>query len=168
MIATANDWLAVLPALALIVGEFSAVALGTVVRPASRQSFCENTCYLALILMRERPTPALLWLMVVSQGALGYGLTSVVGAIPAEIFQGRHYGGIFGTLMLSAIFGGAAGPWVTGALYDVTGSYTPAFWIAIGLNLMSAAAIWRAAPRKVRAVAGRIPAIAAVQDSSSS
>ena len=38
------------------------------------------------------PTPALLYLMVVAQGMLGYGLTSVIGAIPAEIFQGRHYG----------------------------------------------------------------------------
>jgi len=113
-------------------------------------------CYLTLILMRETPTPALLWLMVVSQGALGYGLTSVVGAIPAEIFQGRHYGGIFGTLMLSAIAGGAAGPWVTGALYDATGSYTPAFCIAIGCSVVSAVAIWLAAPRKVRAVAGRV------------
>ncbi len=113
-------------------------------------------CYLALILMRETPTPALLWLMVVSQGALGYGLTSVVGAIPAEIFQGRHYGTIFGTLMLSAIAGGAVGPWVTGVLYDATGSYTPAFWIAIGCSALSAVAIWLAAPRKVRAVAGRV------------
>ena len=48
--------------------------------------------------------------MVVSQGMLGYGLTSVVGAIPAEIFQGRHYGSIFGTLMLASIAGGAVGP----------------------------------------------------------
>ena len=62
--------------------------------------------------------------MVISQGMLGYGLTSVVGAIPAEIFQGRHYGSIFGTLMLAAIAGGAVGPWVAGALHDVTGSYT--------------------------------------------
>ncbi len=75
-------------------------------------------------LLREAPTPALLYVMVVSQGLLGYGLTSVVGAIPAEIFQGRHYGAILGTLMLAAIGGGAAGPWVTGALYDTTGSYT--------------------------------------------
>jgi MFS family permease len=113
-------------------------------------------CYLALILMREVPTPPLLWLMVVSQGFLGYGLTSVVGAIPAEIFQGPHYGSIFGTLMLSAIAGGAAGPWVAGALHDATGSYAPAFWIAIGCSAFSAAAIWLAAPRKVRAVAGRV------------
>ena len=113
-------------------------------------------CYLALILMRDAPTPPLLWPMVVSQGFLGYGLTSVVGAIPAEIFQGPHYGSIFGTLMLSAIVGGAAGPWVAGALHDATGSYALAFWIAIGCSAFSAAAIWLAAPRKVRAVAGRV------------
>jgi NADH-quinone oxidoreductase subunit N len=47
---TANDWAAVLPALALIVGAFATVAFGTIVRPASRQNYCENTCYLALIL----------------------------------------------------------------------------------------------------------------------
>jgi MFS family permease len=113
-------------------------------------------CYLALLLLRDFPTPALLSIMVVSQGALGYGLTSVIGAIPAEIFQGRHYGTIFGTLMLAAIAGGAAGPWVTGALHDATGSYTLAFWIAIGCSVLSAVAIWLAAPRRVRAVAGRV------------
>jgi len=114
-------------------------------------------CYLALLFMRQSPTPALLYLMVVSQGALGYGLTSVIGAIPAEVFQGRQYGTIFGTLMLAAIAGGAAGPWLTGAIHDATGSYSLAFWLAIGWSALSAGAIWIAAPRKVRAVAGRIP-----------
>ncbi|MGH8067912.1 MAG: MFS transporter [Candidatus Entotheonellia bacterium] len=113
-------------------------------------------CYLALLALRHGPTPTLLFLMVVSQGMLGYGLTSVIGAIPAEIFQGPHYGTIFGTLMLAAIVGGAAGPWVTGALHDATGSYTLAFWIAIGCCALSAGAIWRAGPRQVRAVAGRV------------
>jgi MFS family permease len=113
-------------------------------------------CYLALLGLRHGPTPTLLYLMVVSQGMLGYGLTSVIGAIPAEIFQGPYYGTIFGTLMLAAIVGGAAGPWVTGALHDATGSYSLAFWIAIGCNALSAGAIWFAGPRKVRAVAGRV------------
>jgi MFS family permease len=113
-------------------------------------------CYLALLGLRHTPTPTLLYLMVASQGMLGYGLTSVLGAIPAEIFQGRHYGTIFGTLMLAAIAGGAAGPWVAGALHDATGSYTLAFWIAIGCSALSAGAIWLAGPRQVRAVAGRV------------
>jgi MFS family permease len=112
--------------------------------------------FLLLLLLRDSPTLPLLYLMIAMQGVLGYGITSVIGAIPAEIFQGRHYGSIFGTLMLASIGGGAIGPWLTGALHDATGSYTIAFWIAIGCSLVSAVAIWLAAPRKVRAVAGRV------------
>ena len=123
-------------------------------------------CCLALIQLGSHPTTPLLWVMVVTQGTLGYALTSVMGPIPAEIFAGRHAGGIFGTLMLSGILGGAAGPWIAGVLHDFYGSYTPAFWICLTLNVMSAAAIWRAAPGKVRAVAGRIPARAARDPSS--
>jgi MFS family permease len=113
-------------------------------------------CFATLLLLRESPTAPLLYVMVVAQGMLGYGLTSVVGAIPAEIFEGRHYGSIFGMLMLASIGGGAAGPWVTGSLHDLTGSYTLAFWIAIGCSILSAIAIWLAAPRKVRLVAGQV------------
>ena len=109
-------------------------------------------CLLALLALRHAPTEPLLYFMVISQGMLGYSLTSVIGAIPKEIFEGRHYGTVFGTLMLAAIVGGAAGPWVTGALYDITGSYTPAFSIAAAGSVLSALAIWLAAPRKVRAV----------------
>lgn len=115
------------------------------------------TATAALLLeLRSTPTLPMLYLMIAVQGVLGYGITSVISAIPAEIFQGRHYGTIFGTLMLASIGGGAAGPWLTGALHDATGSYTIAFWIALIGSLISAAAIWIAAPRKVRLVAGRI------------
>ena len=113
-------------------------------------------CYVALILLQHTPSPVLLYLMIAAQGALGYGLTSVFAAIVAEIFQGKHYGSIFGTLMLAAIGGGAVGPWLTGLLYDALGSYTLAFWIGVALSGLSAVAIWRAAPRQVRAVAGQM------------
>jgi MFS family permease len=118
-------------------------------------------CCLALLALPAHPTAPLLWAMIVAQGTLGYSLTSVMGAIPAEIFEGRHFGSIFGTVMLSAVLGGAAGPWVAGALHDATGSYAAAFWICIALCSFSAGAIWLAAPGKVRAVAGRVPRVAA-------
>ena len=63
--------------------------------------------------------------------------------------------------MVAAILGGAAGPWLAGALYDATGSYSAAFWIAAGCSAFSALAIWLAAPRKVRAVAGRADRLSA-------
>ena len=118
-------------------------------------------CYLALIGLQTAPTPALLYVMVLAQGTLGYGLTSVMGPIPAEIFEGRHYGAIFGTVMVAAILGGAAGPWIAGVLHDAAGTYSMAFWIAIGCSLTSILAIWLAAPGKVRAVAGRAGSLVA-------
>jgi MFS family permease len=113
-------------------------------------------CYVALILLQTYPLLALLYLMVAARGALGYGVTSIFGAIVVEIFQGRHYGTIFGTLMLAAICGGALGPWATGALFDAQGSYALAFWIGAAVSVLSALAVWIAAPRKVRAVAGQL------------
>ena len=112
-------------------------------------------CFVALLLLRGAPVMPLLIAMVIAQG-FGYGVTSVFGAIPAEIFEGRQYGMIFGTLMLASVAGGATGPWVTGVLYDATGSYAAGFAIAIVSSLVSIVAIWRAAPRKVRTVAGNV------------
>ena len=114
--------------------------------------------YVALLALPSHPSIPMLYTMVIAQGALGYGLSSVVGAIPAEIFEGRHYGSIFGTLMVSALAGGAAGPWLMGVVHDRTGNYTLAFWVAIGCSVLSAIAIWRASPSGVRVVAGRVRA----------
>ncbi|MFZ9405861.1 MAG: MFS transporter [Burkholderiaceae bacterium] len=111
--------------------------------------------YAALIVLQTQPSPALMWFMVIVQGALGYSLTSVFGAIPLEIFEGPHYGSIFGTLMFAAISGGAVGPLVAGLVHDLTGTYTGAWWMGIGSGLLAMVCIWIAAPRKVRLVAGQ-------------
>jgi MFS family permease len=115
-------------------------------------------CCAALIALEETPSNVLLYLMVLSQGFLGYALTSVMGPIVAEIFEGPHYGSIFGTITVALIGGGAAGPWLAGVIHDRTGSYRLAFVLIIAACIISAAAIWMAAPRKVRQVPGRIPA----------
>lgn len=112
--------------------------------------------YVALLLLPAVPSVPLLVFMVLVQGVLGYGVTSVFGAIPAEIFEGKHYGSIFGTLMVAAITGGAIGPWLGGAVHDWTGSYAPAFWVGMAASALSIYAIFRASPGKVRAVAGRV------------
>jgi MFS family permease len=116
-----------------------------------------GVCFAALIALASFPTVLLVYVMVLAQGALGYGLTSIMGAVVVEIFQGKHYGSIFGTVMLAALAGGAAGPWVTGLLHDLSGSYTVAFAIGIAVSGLSALSIWQASPRKIRAVAGRLP-----------
>ena len=104
-------------------------------------------CYAALLAMRHVASPALLWLMVLAQGFLGYGLTSVIGAIPAAHFHGPHYGAIFGTIMGIGIAGGALGPWATGLAYDLSGSYAPGFAAALGCCALSVICIWVIRPR---------------------
>jgi len=113
-------------------------------------------CYAALIALEQTQSNVLLYVMVLSQGFLGYALTSVMGPIVAEIFEGPHYGSIFGTITVALIGGGAAGPWVAGVIHDATGSYRLAFVLAIAGCITSAVAIWIAAPRKVRRVPGRV------------
>ena len=113
-------------------------------------------CYVFLLVMGEHPTSVMLYAMVIAQGLLGYGLASVFAAVPSELFQGKRYATIFGLLNTSAVAGGGVAPWVTGAIYDRTGSYTLGWWLSIAFCLVSIVCIWIAAPRKVRAVAGRV------------
>ncbi|VIO75856.1 putative MFS-type transporter YhjX [Bradyrhizobium ivorense] len=113
--------------------------------------------YAALLALEFWPSHALLYAMVFAQGFFGYALTSVMGPIVAEIFEGPHYGAIFGTITIALIGGGAAGPWMAGVIHDATGSYRLAFVLIIAFCLMSAVAIWIAGPRHVRLVPGRVP-----------
>jgi MFS family permease len=113
-------------------------------------------CYVLLLAMQWYPTSLLLYLMVATQGVLGYGMASVQSAIQLELFQGRQYGTISGVLSMAASFGAASGPWVTGVLYDQMGNYQLAFGIGIVMSIFSLVCIWFAAPRKVRVVAGQV------------
>lgn len=111
-------------------------------------------CYILLLLMRDSPSEILLWSMVAGQGALGYGMASIFGAILAEVFQCRRFGQIFGAFGMIISIGAACGPWLTGELYDRTGSYDLAWWVALGACGLSILGMWMGAPRKVRLVSG--------------
>ena len=113
-------------------------------------------CYGALLLLAATPSQPLLYVMVLSQGLLGYAVTAMMGPIVAEIFEGKQFGTIFSLLMTSLIGGGAVGPFVTGLLHDWTGNYTAAFAIGVVLSVVCAVAVWFAAPAKVRVVAGSL------------
>lgn len=51
--------------------------------------------------------------------------------------------------------GGATGAWFAGFLYDMIGSYIPAFMILIVCTIFAPISLWKAAPRKVRGVPGK-------------
>jgi nitrate/nitrite transporter NarK len=68
---------------------------------------------------------------------------------------------IVGTLHVASNIGAACGPWITGVLYDATGTYGPAFVCAMGMSLVSIIAMWIAAPRHVRVITGSIAPVRA-------
>jgi MFS family permease len=113
-------------------------------------------CYAALLLLSATPSQPLMWIMVLSQGLLGYAIAAIMGPVVAEIFEGPRFGSIFSLLMVALIGGGAVGPFVTGLLHDLTGTYTIAFALGIAFSVICAAGVWIAAPRKVRVVAGSL------------
>jgi len=118
-------------------------------------------CYAALILIARYPTTPMMLAMVITQGMFGYGLASLYGAIPADIFAGPRFASIFSVCSLGGNLGAGIGPWITGILHDQTGSYVPAWWLAFALSLFSILCIFMASPRKVRLVPGRAKALAA-------
>ena len=86
---------------------------------------------------------------------LGYAVvTALPPLISADLFQGKAYGGIFGTLMMLNNVGGACGVWFAGFIYDQMKSYVPAFIIMIICSLCALVTIWMAAPGKIRVVPG--------------
>lgn len=153
--ASQAAWALGLVSLAGIPGQ---IALGALSDRIGREPVWAIGCagflltYALLIALAHWPHPALLLAMILAQGVLGYGITSVFGPVVAEVFEGRHFGTIFGTMMIGAMSGAAAGPFVQGLLHDRTGSDTPGFILGAAAALASIAAIWIAAPRKVRRV----------------
>ena len=81
----------------------------------------------------------------------GFGARGpIITAMASELFPGRQFGRIYGALSLGNGIGGALGPWLGGAIYDVTGSYRVAFLLASGFCVMGAACFWVAARSPVR------------------
>lgn len=78
----------------------------------------------------------------------GYSISALKGSMTADIFQGRSFGGIFGLLHLATSVGQAFGPIFAGFVYDVTGTYSTAFFVGAVAILISAFMYILAAPRK--------------------
>ena len=72
-----------------------------------------------------------------------------------EYFAPEEAGMRIGTVVMATIVGMALGGWMSGAIYDVTGSYTAAFVNGIIWNVLNLAiALWLLGqPRRIAAFA---------------
>ncbi len=119
--------------------------------------FCLICGIIILILFAFHTSPPLPYLYGVFFG-MGYATVATLPPIiTADFFEGKTYGGIFGTLILLNGMGGASGAWFAGFLHDRVGSYVPVFIVLIACALFACLNIWRAAPRKIRSVPGKRP-----------
>ena len=79
---------------------------------------------------------------------MGVGLYSPTAfAGIADLFYGKHFGGIAALLLTGMGIGGAVGPWLGGYIYDISGSYRAAFILCMACFALACVAAWIAAPR---------------------
>jgi sugar phosphate permease len=102
----------------------------------------------ALICVRDNSQPWLLYFYSLCFGLGGGLFTPTIYAGSADVFYGRHFGAVSGLLLTGMGVGAVFGPWLGGYIYDVTGSYLPAFTLCIVCIAFSCLTFWIAAPRK--------------------
>lgn len=72
-------------------------------------------------------------------GFLWLGTVPLTSGLVGQIFGMRYLSTLFGFVFLWHQFGSFLGAWGAGLVFDLTGSYTPAWWAAFGLALFAAA-----------------------------
>lgn len=74
------------------------------------------------------------WSLMLFAAVFGFGFAAygpVIPAVCAEVFGKANLGAIFGVVTTGGALGGAAGPVVTGFIYDRSGGYTWAWILAL-------------------------------------
>ncbi len=89
-----------------------------------------------------------LWSAALVFGFSYGGGVSVLPALCGDLFGRAHVASVVGAIFAIAGSPAAVGPYVAGWLYDTTGSYGGAFWLAAALNVMAGlltgVLVWRA------------------------
>lgn len=120
-------------------GRFGGVTLSVV---------CSQIGIVVLILLTNSTVTWPLYCYALFFG-LGYGARGpIISAIAADLFPGPSFGTIFGLISVGQGLGGALGPWFGGYVYDLMGSYRPAFAVAL-CTLFGVIACFRIATRRL-------------------
>jgi len=111
---------------------------------------CFTLGVLFLLLFETIHTSLVLYLFAACFGS-GWGATApLFMSIAADLYKGKNFGWIYGTLEGVLGIGAALGAYVGGAIFDRTGSYFWGFILIMIFNLISIPLVWFVAPRKFR------------------
>ncbi len=87
------------------------------------------------------PTLLLVYAFVLFFGLMQGARGPIIVAMVATLFPGG-VGVVYGTLSVAQGFGAGLGSWVSGLLYELTGSYIASFVLAIGWALVGLGSFW--------------------------
>ena len=93
----------------------------------------------ALLLFLPFQGPVSLYVVSGLFGLFQGGIVPAYALIVREHFSPREAGARVGTVLMATLFGMALGGWLSGAVFDWTGSYQAAFLNGIGWNLLNLA-----------------------------
>ena len=113
---------------------------------------CFTLGVLFLLLFETFRITPILYLFAACFGS-GWGATApLFMSIAADLYKGRNFGWIYGTLEGVLGIGAASGAYVGGAIFDRTGNYFWGFILIMIFNLISIPLVWLVAPRKFRRI----------------
>jgi MFS family permease len=101
-----------------------------------------------LIVLTKASTPFLAHSYAVLMG-ISAGLISLVGGTMFAKYFGRKYlGSLRGGMLTAQVAGSSLGPFITGVIFDLTGSYQISLWVFVGLLLPAAvSSFWAVKPQ---------------------
>ena len=102
----------------------------------------------ALMSVRDASHSWLLYAYSIGFGLGGGLFTPTIYAGAADIFAGQYFGAVSGLLLTGMGVAAVFGPWLGGHIYDVAGTYRPAFLLCIVCIALACLAFWIAAPRR--------------------
>jgi MFS family permease len=107
---------------------------------------------LFLLLFETLRLTPILYLFAFCFGS-GWGVSApLFMSIAADLYKGRNFGWVYGTLEGVLGIGASLGAYVGGAIFDRTGSYFWGFILIMIFSLLSIPLVWLVAPRKFRRI----------------
>ncbi len=94
-------------------------------------------------------TELTVWLFGASLGILWLATVPLTSGLVGDVFGARYMATLFGFVMFSHQIGAFFGAWLGGLSYDLTGSYTAVWVMAIALGLLAAVLHWPISDRPV-------------------
>ena len=117
---------------------------------------------LGLALFASLQGPEETWKVVIYAIATGLGFgfrLPLLTVIPADIFRGRSFGKILGSLQVGGALGGFVGPYLAGSLFDILESYAVAFALAATAVGLSGLLVWIAATSRYHRAQRESPSV---------